>query len=98
MSKLDNFHKVVLERDGYVCQICGREFKHDSYFLPDGRHSILHAHHILTRGAYPQHALDPDVGVCVCNKPPTRCHDGIHNGKYKVPKEHLDRANKLKQL
>lgn len=53
---------AVRERDGYICQRCGR---FDRY---------VHAHHVAPRGRRPDLRLDVSNGKCLCNS----CHSWVH--------------------
>lgn len=56
------FHKSVLERDNYTCQMCGSTNK-----------DLLIVHHILSRDAYPRLIAVVSNGLTVCKK----CHNSI---------------------
>lgn len=77
MSKvnLKKWHKMVCERDGYICQVCHKDFSYPCYFLPDGRNSAVGGDHILTQGAHPEHRLDVSNGRCIC----VPCHNSRHS-------------------
>lgn len=49
------FKKVVLEKAGWQCEICG---------ISDA----LTVHHLLKQSTFPQYKLDPVNGVCLCGK------------------------------
>ena len=53
---------AVYRRDGHVCQVCG------------AIDTLLNAHHLWGRKAYPSRALDVENGVCLC----AACHDRFH--------------------
>jgi 5-methylcytosine-specific restriction endonuclease McrA len=59
------WHKKVLERDNYTCQICGRKMHH------------LHVHHIKPFALYPELRIDIENGIALCNF----CHKNVHKGE-----------------
>jgi 5-methylcytosine-specific restriction endonuclease McrA len=54
---------AVLQRDDYVCQICGK------------RGGALHAHHVKKWAAFPDLRYDIANGLTVCEDP---CHKSLH--------------------
>ena len=58
--------KKVLERDKYICQMCGRP-----------KSNIAH-HKIIFRDCYDNENIAHDVsnGICLCK----RCHKMVHAG------------------
>lgn len=83
LKKLREWHKKVCERDGYVCQLCGKDFSYSCYFNEKDRNQFVFGHHKLTQGSRPDLKYDVGNGVCVCNQPSTAngnvgCHNKIH--------------------
>jgi 5-methylcytosine-specific restriction endonuclease McrA len=70
------WRKAVLERDGYVCQNCGRQCKK--------RERGLAAHHIKPYADYPDLRYDVSNGITFCRQ----CHMSLH-GKAPEPKEQI---------
>ena len=71
----DNWARAVKERDGYVCQRCGK--------MLVGREA--HAHHQLPTWFMPERRFDMANGITLC----TACHKQIH-GKGGTIKEGED--------
>lgn len=78
---MKELHKVVGERDEYVCQICTKDFSFPYYFQNNTNQYII-AHHTDSRGAHPETELETDVCISVC----VECHTKIHKGLVKAPK------------
>lgn len=54
VQEYQEYRKVVLERDNYICQYCGRK--------------ATHVHHIRPKKLEPFFALDPDYGLSCCDE------------------------------
>lgn len=74
--ELRNWAKEVLERDNYICQMCGRKF----------RKNFLHAHHIKALSGYPSLALDVLNGLTLCKN----CHFGTKSYGKKLEKQSIE--------
>jgi 5-methylcytosine-specific restriction endonuclease McrA len=70
------WRNAVLERDGYVCQHCGRQCKKYERGLA--------AHHIRPYADYPDLRYEVSNGITLCRQ----CHMSIH-GKAPMPKEQI---------
>jgi hypothetical protein len=70
------WRKAVLERDGYVCQQCGRQCKKYERGLA--------AHHIKPYASYPDLRYEVSNGTTLCRP----CHMALH-GKAPEPKEQI---------
>ena len=65
-SEYREWHRKVLKKDNYICQVCGR------------RGGKLQAHHIKSFAKYPKLRFVVENGMAVCRK----CHlKEIHNWK-----------------
>lgn len=83
VKNLKDFHRVVCERDHYICQGCGKDYSDEYYFQEDnnGRvNQFVCGHHILTRGSHPELRFETDIGVCL----DVGCHLKVHNGELKL--------------
>jgi hypothetical protein len=70
--RYNEWRNLVLERDGYRCQKCQKQF---------GRSEIgIHAHHIKSYKEFPDRRFDVDNGITLC-KP---CHMLLHGKKVKI--------------
>lgn len=67
-GEYSEWRKRVFERDGYICQNCGK------------RGGTLNAHHILPYSRYPELRYDLDNGITLCKA----CHTGVHYGEIKL--------------
>ena len=69
------FKEAVKNRDGCACRKCGSVEQ-------------IEIHHIYGYSEHPELAIDPDNGICLCNK----CHRQFHRiyGKYGVGKKEID--------
>lgn len=79
-KNMQEWHKLVCERDKYVCQVCEKDFSFDCYFLEDGRNAHVCGHHRKTKKAFPELKLNVEIGVCLC----FHCHEKIHRGQVKL--------------
>jgi len=70
------WRKAVLERDGYVCQQCGRQCKK--------RERGLAAHHIKPYADHPDLRYEMSNGITLCR----HCHMALH-GRAPEPKEQI---------
>lgn len=66
---------AVKERDGYVCQGCGRVGR-----PVDPRGPRVEAHHILPWTPFPAHRFDLANGRTLSIDPPSNCHGRLHPG------------------
>lgn len=73
-SNRTEWSKLVKQRDGFRCRICGEEG--------------TNAHHIYCEGYFPELRLDMDNGVTLCRKCHTLVHRGKfgakNKGKYSI--------------
>lgn len=60
-----DFHKLVCERDSYICYMCKKDFSYDCYFQGEVNQYVC-ADHIATKGSHPELRLETDNGRCVC--------------------------------
>jgi hypothetical protein len=60
----------VKERAGFKCKMCNNT-------------KNLHSHHVMPCRTFPQFALDPSNGICLCD----HCHNLIHGNKFKWKKK-----------
>jgi|GEM_PF-4335198 len=77
---MPEFHRVVCERVGYVCQGCGKDFGADCYFDENGVNQYVCAHHFYTKKARPDLKLETSIGICLDRN----CHADVHSGKLKI--------------
>lgn len=83
VKNLAEFHKIVCERDKYICQGCGKDYSDEYYFQEDNDRRVnqfVCGHHVKTRKAWPELTLETDNGICVDKG----CHLKIHNGEIKL--------------
>lgn len=85
---IKEFHKLVCERDGYVCQICHKSFDYECHFNENGDNVMVCGHHIYRRNIAPQLTLETDNGITICKED----HLDVHKGIKHESKEHWDRA------
>jgi len=79
-KNMKEWHNMVCERDGYICQACGTDYSCGCYFDDEtGRNNHVCGHHKDTQGAHPELRLETDVGECV----DLNCHTLIHSGMSK---------------
>jgi len=64
------FRESVFRRDGYICQVCGRQWRPEDADPSLGR---MNAHHITDRNEMPNGGYVPENGITVCDGP-TSCH------------------------
>jgi hypothetical protein len=76
-KNLKEFHKIVCERDKYICQRCKKSFNYPCYFDDKGVNQYVGGHHELSRGSRPDLKLETDIGKCLCYP----CHELVHRGK-----------------
>lgn len=69
------FHKMVVERDGYICSVCFKDFAYPMFFDENGLNQYVCADHIKTKGSHPELKLETDNGRTIC-KP---CHTLRHS-------------------
>lgn len=74
VKSLKEWHKVVCERDGYICQYCFRDFNYPCYFQGAINQHVC-GDHILTQKAHPELRLETDNGKTTC----IECHNNRHN-------------------
>lgn len=79
VKNLADFHRIVCERDKYICSVCDKDFNFDYYFLEDGRNAYCCGDHILTQKAYPELKLETDNGRTIC----LSCHNKRHTNGLK---------------
>ena len=72
-----DFHRIVCERDGYVCFVCGTDYSYPCYFNEKGVNQYVCGHHVKTKGAFPELRLETDNGKCICNL--EGCHTKEHS-------------------
>jgi hypothetical protein len=70
------WHRLVCERDGYICYICGKCFDYANYFNDQGLNQYVCGDHIKTKGAHPELKLEVENGRCAC----FQCHELRHRG------------------
>ncbi len=75
-QNLKEWHKIVCSRANYKCQVCGKDYDYASAFQGSVNQYVC-GHHIKTRGAFPELALDVKNGICV----DITCHNKIHTGE-----------------
>ena len=78
IKNMRQLHDFVAKRDKYICSVCHKDFDHPMY-KENGRNNYVGAHHIKTRGAHPELALDTDNCALIC----IHCHDLTHKGLIK---------------
>lgn len=64
------FRENVFRRDGYVCQVCGRQWRPEDADPLLGR---MNAHHITDRNEMPNGGYVQENGITVCDGP-SSCH------------------------
>lgn len=77
VDSLDEWHRVVCERAGYVCYRCGISYNFSWCFNENGKNVYVCGDHIKTQGSRPDLRLETDNGRCVCFK----CHEKRHRGQ-----------------
>jgi len=84
VKNLQEFHKVVCERDKYICCVCGTDYSYSMYFNENGLNTYVCAHHHPhTQKARPDLKFDTDNGVCICES--KSCHTKAHKGEVEIP-------------
>jgi hypothetical protein len=88
---LKEFHKLVCERDKYVCQLqtspeCKHNYNEEVYFNESGVNQYVCGDHLLTQGGSPELRLDTTNGKCVCFP----CHVLRHKGN--VPEGYIEQV------
>jgi len=74
------FHKLVCERESYICQGCGKDFSADYYFDDTGERNLyVFGHHNQRRRTRPDLVLETDNGICTCDSE-SKCHTKHHKG------------------
>ena len=86
-KNMKEFHRIVTERDNYVCCVCKKDFAYSCYFLPDGRNSHVCADHIHTQGSSPELKLETNNGRCIC----LPCHNLRHSKGLKQNEHNTNR-------
>ena len=51
---LKEWSRIVRDRDGNCCAVCGSD-------------KFIQAHHLLAKKKYPQYKLDPKIGIALCS-------------------------------
>jgi hypothetical protein len=74
-KNMTEWHRLVCERDKYICQVCEKDFSFDCYFLEDGRNAYVCGDHIQSRGSRIDLQFNVDNGRCVC----LSCHNKRHS-------------------
>ena len=83
VPNMEQFHIVVTERDGYVCQYqiskkCRKTYAAGHFFDPEtGKNQYVCGHHVKTQKSRPDLKLETDNGKTVCYF----CHELLHRGK-----------------
>ncbi len=83
VKNLIEFHRIVCEKYGYICQGCGKDYSDEYYFQEDNNRRVnqfVCGHHIKTRKAYPELTFETNNGICLDKK----CHMLVHSGKLKL--------------
>lgn len=72
-KNLREWHKLVCERDKYICSVCYKDFDYPTYWQ-NGVNQYLCGDHILTQGSHPELRLEVDNGRATC----LPCHNKRH--------------------
>jgi len=89
-KNLKEFHRLVCERDGYICQVCKKSFNFPHYFDENGINQYVCGHHIETQGARIDLKLEVDNGRCV----DFDCHEKLHRGQVHLSTDTIDKPDK----
>lgn len=73
----DEWQRAVCERDGYVCQISGRNYSSPCYFDETGKNLYVCGHHIKSKRSHPELRYDLDNGVCLDFEHHEKLHRGL---------------------
>ena len=73
------WHRLVIERENYICQGCGKDFSADYYFDENGKNQYVFGHHIKHKKQHPELRHETDNGACSCDSE-TKCHTKHHLG------------------
>lgn len=93
-KNLEEWHKLVCERDKYICQLqtdknCKGDYSFDHYFNENGVNQYVCGDHLQTQGAHPDMRFDTKNGKCVCRG----CHALRHKGI--IPDNYLNPADEI---
>jgi len=68
------WRKIILERDGFRCCVCGAQEK------------TMHVHHIKPVKYWPELILDFENGITLCKKHHKAMHAKVAHGKDQISK------------
>lgn len=72
---MKELHRLVGERDGWICSVCFKDFDFDLYRDENGQNQYICADHIITRGSAPELKFETDNCRTICY----HCHSKRHS-------------------
>jgi len=78
-KNLKQLHKLVGEREDWICEYCETDFSYECYFNEKGVNVAVCAHHVTHVGADISKKFNPDVCRNICDS----CHNAVHLGSIK---------------
>jgi hypothetical protein len=73
-KNMKDWHRKVCESVNFICRLCKKDYSYACYFNEKGVNQYVTGHHVKTRKAHPELALQTENGVCVC----FGCHERAH--------------------